>query len=332
MSGMRRGAVHGFVIVGACGGGGGSSTPVDAAIDAVVVPDAVPDAPFDAPAPPQGTHRYVASAQTLPATNQQARDLGLDLDGDLVVDNQLGQVFAVLAAHGLSGQADTDAAVARGEILMLGELVGPLAGGPATFTLFSGANPIPAPCASPNDTTCRLHLQGTATFDLDPLSAKDTPLAGAIAANVFDGGPGELQVQFTMALGDKVTVDLVGARVKLSMLADGTIGESIIAGAITQAQINTVLIPSIATNANAVAAADCTQLTQPPLCGCAPGSTGKTMLDLFDTNPKDCAVSVDEIAQNTLIQSLLTTDVVVGGQAAMSVGFGVSFVRAGFTP
>ena len=77
--------------------------------------------------------------------------------------------------------------------------------------------------------------------------------------------------------------------------------------------------------------ADYTQLANPPTCGCAANWTGQTVISLFDTN-HDCAVSVMEIENNSLIQALFQPDVTIDGQMALSVGFAVTAVGATFTP
>src|SRR5256885_6957354 len=68
--------------------------------------------PVDGPAV-----RYVVDGITIPTTTNQARDLGDDLDGDGVPENQLGNVIAALA-----GQTDVthhvDDILAGGRIAM----------------------------------------------------------------------------------------------------------------------------------------------------------------------------------------------------------------------
>src|SRR4051812_26236093 len=114
------------LLLGLVACGGGSSTP-DAAksIDApklidspVVTIDAAVDAfvnHADA-APAMGTmHHYVANKENVPQTNQQAKDEGLDLNGDGVVDNQLGMALAASASMGTgSTQTATDTAISHG--------------------------------------------------------------------------------------------------------------------------------------------------------------------------------------------------------------------------
>ena len=60
------------------------------------------------------------------------------------------------------------------------------------------------------------------------------------------------------------------------------------------------------------------------------GSTGKTLLGLFDTN-MDCTVTVEEISTNSLIVSLLAPDVTIDGKMALSLGIKASATKGTFT-
>ena len=312
------------LLVTACGGGGGDEAPVDAAIDA----------PPDAPPPPPNTFRFVVSQQRMPANNNEARAYGLDLDGDQVVDNQLGMVFATLAGQGLEIQPAIDRAVDRGEILLLAELGTDSFTAttlPGAFSLFKGANPTPAPCTDANDTTCRRHLAGTASFNVAADSARHPALPGTVAGGTFTAGPGKLQLITIVMGGDPLAIDLIGARVKIAMPSATMLGEGVIAGGITTTERDTKIYPRLQMAANAAMAQDCTSTT-PPDCGCAPNSEGRQMQQLFDTQPEDCTVTLDEIQNNSLIQSLFAPDVMIDGQQALSVGIGFTAVHAAFTP
>lgn len=59
---------------------------------------------------------------------------------------------------------------------------------------------------------------------------------------------------------------------------------------------------------------------------------GSTDTALFDTTPKDCVITLDEIRNSPLIRSLLAPDVLINGQAALSLGFAVTATRAAFMP
>jgi len=296
-------------------------------------PDAaMPDAAIDAALPSPTLYRWIIDKQQLPKSNPEAIMYGLDLNGDQVVDNQLGAVFAAFTAQGLDMQAASDTAIARGTILMLAEAsVGGAVANAATFTMYTGANAQPPACSGPTDTVCRRHLQGTGSFDLAATSAHDPPLAGSIANQTLIAGPGHLQVSLAFLGGTPRPLELIGARVRLQPVAANSLGQSVLAGAVPMAQIDTQIYPAIQQSASAQVAIDCTNMT-PPACGCTAGSKGATYLSLFDTTPKDCKITIDEVSNNTLLKSLFAPDVTIEGQQALSLGFGITAVKATFTP
>jgi hypothetical protein len=314
-----------LVFLVACGGGGQSPTP-DAPIDAPE-PDAPPNLTF---------HRFVVDSQQVPVNNSQARTLGLDLNNDDTIDNQFGMVLGTLAGQGIDTQGTVTASVDDGSTLLLLEL-----GTEADFTLgfgtaamFLGDNPVPAPCASPNDTVCRRHLAGTGTFDVDASSARNQPLGGPFVSsrmvtNANDAG--QLQIQLSVFGGTPVVLNLIGARIAVANTSTTAVPDGIIAGAITQDEVNTQVLPNWQASIAVVIAADCTG-SPPPNCGCQQGSTGRSMIGLFDTDPQDCSVSLQEIQTNSLIQSLLAPDVRIAGQDALSLGIGFTAVAGDFTP
>jgi hypothetical protein len=319
-----------WCVVLVLGCGNDAAKPIDGAID-VAVDTARPDALLDAPAPPAGAHRYVIDHENLPTNNNEALMYGLDLDNDATVDNQLGLVEGAFAGMGFDDQAAVDHVIDTGAVIMLADLEAAdlTTAATASFTIYDGANPMPAACNGSADTTCRHHLAGTAMFEVATTSAHDTPLAGAVAANVFTGGPG--QVHFPVSLlGATVSLPLIGARVKLTAITDtGVTG--VVAGGISQAVIDSTLIPAIRLGVTAQIAADCSALTTPPACGCMDGSRGKTFLGLLDAN-HDCVVTNDEIKNNSLFMALLQPDVMIDNQMALSMGVGVTAVHAAFTP
>src|SRR5688572_8362629 len=147
-----------LVLVLAACGGGSDGPAVDAAIDARP----------DAPPPPPNTFRYVISKQQVPTNNNQARELGQDLNGDLTVDNQLGMVLGTFAGQGFDVQAAADRAIDRGVSIQLVELQADSFTAstlPSSFAIFQGANPSPPACIGAGDTVCRKHLAGSAIFD-----------------------------------------------------------------------------------------------------------------------------------------------------------------------
>src|SRR5438270_13692712 len=86
--------------------------------------DARPDSVLiDAPAVPMGPHyHFVIDHENVPTNNTEARQYGMDLNGDGTVDNQLGMVFGSLSSMGLNVQATTSTDVDKGSILMLADV------------------------------------------------------------------------------------------------------------------------------------------------------------------------------------------------------------------
>jgi hypothetical protein len=312
------------VIALACGCGGVNSNPQSPDAPSVEEIDA-PRIDIDAP-PALASHHYVIDKHILPVSNAQARELGLDLNDDATVDNQLGLVMATFVGQGIETQPGADRAIDRGEILTLVDLeANGFADGDARFALYTGENPQPSPCANGADTVCRRHLDGNGTFDV--ASAPDAPLVGELAGGVLLTEAGRLHVGLSL-MSAPTTYELLGARVKVTSPSDAEITSGVIAGAITQSDVDLVLIPSWALEIDAIVAADCPGA--PPTCGCAGGSQGGVYHSLYDAN-QDCSVSAQELRTNSLIMSLLAPDVTIEGAPAISLGFGFTAKKATYT-
>ncbi|MBX3157148.1 MAG: hypothetical protein KF773_14325 [Deltaproteobacteria bacterium] len=267
---------------------------------------------------PEGMHTgMVVKEVKVPTNSTQAREFGLDLGAskssklDGTVDNQLGMVLGTLAGQGFDVQGGIDQAVASGDIILLVDFQTKdfAASSAAGISVKLGANPQPPACADANDMTCGKHLAGGATFTVAANSPNNAALAGKIVGNTFTGGPGKITLQISLGGTEPITLDLYSARAKASGISATGITNLVFAGALTKADLDSKVIPAIHGQLGPLITRDCTGTAPPEPCGCAANSTGKTILDLFDTNPKDCTVSVAEIQTNTLIQSLLSPDV-----------------------
>ena len=332
---MRRLAPLLVCAAAACGDDG-NAKPADAAVDVPI--DMPADALIDAPAPQPDFHHYVMDTLRVPTNNNEARDFGLDLNGDGTVDNQLGMVIGTFASQGFQIQTATTTQVDHGQVLELFRVYArAFATEPvATFNAYAGATPMPAPCAGASDTVCRRHLAGSGTFTIAPSSPTNQPLGGSFANGMMTTQAGHLLAPVTIFTPATmpVYVTLVGAKAQVSMASDGALMQLKLTGGVTQADVDGKLIPAMQVGIQAQVTKDCTMPGNPPACGCAANTTGKTMLDLFDGDisgtQKDCMVSVQEIRGSSLIQSLLAPDVMLEGQMCLSYGVRASAVRAGF--
>ena len=297
---------------------------------------------------PEGPHYgYVANRLFVPTTNQQARDYGLDLNNDKAVDNQLGMVLGTLASQGFDVQGAIDKAIAEASIIILADFqtTSFSSAGGAGLAIKLGATPMPAACNSGEEYLCKnaqnqecdtgtagctcsgcgRHLtNGTFTIGSDPNAA----VAGKISSGVFTGGPGSIQLKIALGSPQGITLDLIGARAKATGMSETMMESVIIAGALSKDDLDNKVIPAIHMQIVPIIMENC-PMPNAANCGCDSG-TGRTILNLFDTMPKNCMVTVEEIKNNSLIQSLLAPDVKIDGVDALSLGLKASAVKATF--
>ncbi|MCP3141581.1 hypothetical protein [Pyxidicoccus xibeiensis] len=287
----------------------------------------------DAPGTGGGAHyTYVASELAVPTNNSQAREYGLDLNGDGSVDNQLGQMFGTLVVQGFDVQSSVTTGVDRGSTIQLFDFAADNLSNDATASVAmkwgDPATANPAACASGADTQCRRHLQGMGTFTLAPDSPNVAALSGAFSGGIFNGGPGTLPLAITLGAAP-LKATLMGARIRARGASESAVETIIVAGAMSEADVQAKLIPAMALSFSAQVSADCHAPGQLD-CGCAESSSGKTLIALFDVAPRDCTISSEEVSGSSLIQALLSPDVVIDGTPGLSLGLKAKAVKAMF--
>ncbi len=331
-----------------CGSGSGQvdAGPPDAA-------DAVPA--FDGPAS-GADHLYVIDEVLLPVTLNQAAQYALNIDWDLqnLWDNRLGEVLSTLSSFaGLSLQEPMDVRLARGQVIHLLDLQATALTDATGAGLWSmvGADPVPAPCDGPSDTTCGNHLDGSGSFAVAPPDATTSIVPGGLSGGHFSGGPGRVVFELPAVVSyGSVVVELVGARVEVDT-SDAALVNGRLGGAVTADDLENVLLPAMQQAINARIAADCTLTCGPECgCGCTSGSEGATLIDLFDVLPEggigldgDCDVTLYEVVNNDLIGSMMVPDLDLfddqgdfapdqdGVDDAWSLGIHFTAVPAAFT-
>jgi hypothetical protein len=316
---------------------------------------------------PAGPHtHYVVNKVSVPTTSDQATSLALDVGGDKsdtpdgIPDNALGHTLAALTMY-FDVQTTLTAAVDEGSITLLADVQATdttfMNDSATGFQVLLGDNPMPAPCGSnvgsdgtfdgsdaAAATECGKQFTG-GMFDISPNSPANAAVAGTIVNGVFNGGPGTIDVQ--IALGGTTPVDLTlhNARVKASGISATGITTATIGGAVTKSDLDTKVIPAIGAQLAPLIARDCPDATAgsgsdgPPNCGCMDGSTGATIIGLFDGDGsgdvKDCMITTQELLDNGLIKSLLAPDVcsmaTCTAPDSLSLGIGVTAVAGTYT-
>ena len=256
---------------------------------------------------------FVRTSVQIPTTTAEARMLGLDINGDGTVDNQLGQAFAAFATFGIDLVADNTT---------VGTVV-------ESFAVQSPSLPTLA-----TDSTCatwEAYRGADLLADLDQATEVQGSITGGQFVGVSDRATNP--VRFAIFIGsDSVVLPLLNAHVEASLAGSNT---GIIAGAVVQATVYPAITSALAKKLDLLVVAD-------PGCpmNCAPGSEAATVSALFDVNV-DHHISADEVANNGVIKSLLAPDVDVldangnpgkdGVPESLSVGFGFGFGPASFT-
>lgn len=285
----------------------------------------------------EGEHyQYVVATIDPRSTNR------LDIDGNGMSENKLGDLVGILTLAGFEVQEAIDEAVLKGAAILLADVQTTSFSASATagvsFYLGDSATAMPPPCTDTTMiATCGKHLAGTGTFNIAATSPRDTLLKGKFAAGTFKAGPGKLAIQIALT-GAPITVNLISARAQLSTTTADGIAKGLVGGAISDAELNNNVLPAIEGQLKAVVDRDCGPLADRDTsangnCSCT-GATGLAVLRgqaPFDYAPtRDCQVSVAEIKGHPLLVTALKADIMVEGQPALSVGLGFTAKKATF--
>jgi hypothetical protein len=262
-------------------------------------------------------HGYVFDHIDVPTSSTQARDMGLDLNGDGTTDNRLGQFFAVLAGQGFDIQGTVDDAVRSGAfVTLLSVQTRSLKKAKGVkLRLFRGM-----PVVNP--------VFGGGSFGVDT-SVPRSQLKAKIKAHVLvpDPGPMTIGIPSFAATRPAVTYDLREGRILATCGSTSCVGGRIVGGIPTE-EIDQRFVPELGAALRAIVTRDCP--TTPP-DACPPGTTGETALNVFDSN-HDGVISDQEIRDSPLIKSLLAPDLdLVGGDGvadSLSVGLGFTAASA----
>ncbi len=292
------------------------------------------------PPPPEDLEKrtaFVISHVQVPTSNTEAKELGLDLDGDGEIDNGLGTVIATISSISgdLDVQAELSAGLNQGVFILLADLsYDSLNSGAGVLRLFSGENPSTEPC---DGELCGQHFNGTTAFGVTVDSPTDNNVNGSLNSGVFDGSGGKIAIPFPVG-ANPVDIEVIGAAA-IADVTQTTMSEGILAGGITEDEINNTLLPAVADMLFVSTYEDC-QGTAPDCC--TPGTNGAQIMDFLDENG-DCTITSEELQNNFLLSTLLAPDLdlldengdykpgVDGELDSLSVGVGFDGVGATFT-
>lgn len=279
---------------------------------------------------PKVTRQFVIDSFDAPNDAAEVGRFAFDVDGDDLGDNT---IFSSLVTFG-SGIPELDLQPTINSLLVSGALLqlleAELGDSCAQTTMYLGEDRDTPP--NPDD-----NFSGDESFRV--ASTLRGRMTGAHIDDGVLGGPGG-STELRLPLFSRTTpidLPLVEAQIRYIVTDEGAI-EGAIGGAIRADVVNGVVLPSLALSLQDVVTRDCAGGT-PPMC-CPDGTDGRGLLNIFDDDD-DCALSIEEVRDDALVQSIFGPDVdlynggvlepnVDGVKDAVSIGLGFTAVNAFF--
>ncbi|HEY0255511.1 MAG TPA: hypothetical protein VGC41_28475, partial [Kofleriaceae bacterium] len=209
----------------------------------------------------------------------------------------------------------------------------------ASIRVQVGSDPMPAACQVNETVTCAVqgcagcgrHLSPVGGAFQLPDSHFDDAALGTIEAGAFTtANPGFFNVQIPIGNTTAVEIPLLFGHASFMSGSPDAIAALRVGGMILDSNVETVFIPALAAQFQTLVVRDCTDATHPPDCGCLLNSAGKNVIGLFDKTPADCKVTIDEVKNNGLLQTLFTPDVTIGDVSGVSYGVQMTVEHASF--
>jgi len=240
------------------------------------------------------TRGHAVNTLNLPVTSNEATSYAIDLNGDGSPENYFGSVLATMATVGLDLLGGMAAEVAAGQIVHLIELR-------STDAAFANDVAAEATWYVGEATMAPPLFDGSDTFRFDDAFAPAPYVAALTSSNFVSANPAtsstSTNLTILIAMGSTTfSLPLQGSRLKFTATAGG-LSQGQINGSIRKDDIDNVFVPAMASYFNELVQAD------------PKSDTAMTLLGLYDTDPTDGAISVQEVATNPLIISLLAPDV-----------------------
>ena len=266
-------------------------------------------------------HDFVANKLLLPTDSTESQKYALQFNGKPY--NSLGGILALIAsqASGLNIQEEMDGALCEGAalILMRAEAAS-LTAGKTTLQTWVAKKKACCTTTSDNKTCCTeaatACFNGTTEFEKGDTTT-DYLFGGTISGGKLSAGPAKMKLNLTLSGGAALALNLKYVQIKGDITATG-ITNGVLSGAIPKDDLDTVIVPQIATMVN-------TAYTDPK----GDQKTKDLLKTLFDTNPQDGKITADEVKNNGLIKTFLDGDVDVDGDGKNELSLGLGFTTVG---
>jgi hypothetical protein len=148
-------------------------------------------------------------------------------------------------------------------------------------------------------------FDGTGMFEVAANAPTDAKIAGSITGGKFSGKASKVTLEISLVSGTQpLRINLNAPHIEANVTANGCTNGRL-AGAIALTELNDVIIPALAMQFDGRLGADSGCRTDINMCE----QGNKLLRTLFDTNPNDGMITVNELRTNATIQLLLQPDV-----------------------
>ena len=243
---------------------------------------------------------YVTNKLILPTDSTESEKYALELNGKKY--NSLGGILALIVSQAptLNIQAEMDGATCEGAaLILLRAQAASLTSGATTMQTWVADKK--ACCTTTSDNTKCCTEAATACFNGTTEFTKTGNTAeylfgGNISGGKVKAGPASMKLNLTLSGGASLALNLKAVVIKGEITATG-IKNGVLSGAIPKDDLDTVVVPQIATMVN-------TTYKDPK----TDQKTIDLLKTLFDTN-KDGEITAKEVKENGLIKTFLDGDV-----------------------
>lgn len=264
-------------------------------------------------------YEYVTDKLLIPIDSTTQEKYALVFKGKTY--NALGSILALVAQQGgkdLDLQGEIDQAVCGGKAMVLMRVQAKSLTDDTSTAAQSWVASETACCTSTDDATkCCSEAKtkcfaGTTEFTPHKDSPTDMTFGGKIATGKLALGPAKMKLTLPLTDTSKITVNLKNVLITGTMASD-KMTDGVLAGAIPKTDLDTVVVPQIATMVNTVYTDTKT------------AQKTKDLLKMLFDKDGDGKITSTEVSGNDLIKTFLDGDVDVDGDGTKELSLGIGF-------
>ena len=259
------------------------------------------------------TYDYIATEVVLPLNEDEAKNIGVDLDGDGDIDNALGGITGAFPPDTGDFNSEINDAIINGEYIMLGRLVVSDWNDDDAMAaqVFKGSSTLDA---------TEDNLTGSGNTLISPGVNRSLKMCGEMDANHMSTCPAPIEVPLYF-MEENVSFPLEKAR----LVSQGPVSETgwqdmMLGGGLTQESVDGILLPALLVYLNIITIDDPTSPTgnfvlsfldatcSQSFPGCSEVVNDEGDCSEWSGDPQDAPLTLTELQCNVLIRNFVSPD------------------------